>query len=436
MEQDMIRRLQRKMIFSIMLVSSIMLTGILAGVYYSSTANYKNQTAGTLRSAINAVYAGKNDAAPSNVSSSPEENPQKPNPLPRRNDKMTPVLVTEYDRSGTFSILTNRLAGIDEASAKVLTDAAAAAGTSEGLLDGSSYRFLSQPQPHHAMRYAFTDVYVQQQALRIQLLWSAGLGTAALLILFIAARCFAIRAVHPIADAWERQRQFISDASHELKTPLSVILANTALLKKNDSLQNSAKDLRRLSFIEEEGVRMKRLIENLLQLARSDAGYQAEHQPVDFSFLVKQRISVFEPIAYESGKNLIFKHMPENQLLINGNESQLIQLVDILLDNACKYGAPGTEIEASLSVATRHGSGGKQILFSVSSKGEPLHPDSCMRIFERFYREDESRGRIPGYGLGLSLAKSITQNHRGSISAASDGIDTNTFSFRLPLLRP
>ena len=429
-----LRRLRRKLVLTSMLVGTIILLGILSALYLSAVFGYKQRDLNMLREAIRTAAPEPQSPADGQESVLPDGQGTAPPGMPQRGDENVPVLVTEYDRNGNFRILTNRLAGIDAEAAEFLTEAAAGGTAAEGVLSGDGYRYLSEIQgPSGSIRYAFLDIYIQQNALRSQLLWSVGIGLITMLVFWGISVHFAAWAIGPVAEAWQKQQQFVSDASHELRTPLSVILANTGLLLQ----ESGEKERQRLCFIDTEAKRMKELTEMLLQLARSDRGYRAAYVPVDFAFLLRQRTAVFEPLAYEQGKRLILKQeaMQAAKLPVEGNEIQLTRLIDILYDNACKYGSKNSDITAVLSARKQGGRKEDMLEFSVKSCGLPLSKEEQEKIFRRFYRGDQSRGGVSGYGLGLSLAQSIVKDHGGEIRVSSDQSGTNTFTVYLPVLK-
>ena len=145
--------------------------------------------------------------------------------------------------------------------------------------------------------------------------------------------------------------------------------------------------------------------------------------------MVNISLAAFEPVAFEMGKNITGEI--EDGIMINGDESRLRRLTDILLDNACKYSRDGGRILVSLSRSLKRAK--PEALLCVASEGVPLSEDELKRIFQRFYRSDPSCGQIGGYGLGLPIAQAIAQEHRGTIWAESDGEGKNSFFVRLPV---
>lgn len=230
-------------------------------------------------------------------------------------------------------------------------------------------------------------------------------------------------AVRPVDRAWAQQKQFVADASHELKTPLTVILTNVELLLSADCPEEM--HTRFSENILSMTKQMKGLVEGLLELSRADNGsMKMVMKTLDFSSLIETSVCLFEPLYYENDRKLISETPPDIRL--KGSEERLRQVVDILLDNALKYSLPGTPVHIRLQ---------KQRSFctlSVISHGESISPEDLKKIFKRFYRADKSRSCSGSYGLGLPIAESIVKEHHGKIRAESrDG--ENSFFVRLPL---
>lgn len=332
-----------------------------------------------------------------------------------------PILVLEKRADGTISILKNTLYTLETPDTESLFALAEADNREYGKLPEEHLRFLKDhTAPDGTVRYAFGDTYSEEQSLHRQITASLLIGTGAFLIFLIFAVWFSGWAVKPVEEAWKRQHQFAADASHELKTPLTVILSNVGLIAASPELTDP-EDKRRIGYIQAEAGRMKELVEELLFLARSDAGrLTAEKTHLDLSFLIESCALTFEPVAFEQGK--LMETDVEPDLMIEGEEQKLKQLAEILLDNACKYSEPGSTIRVSLKQSSE-----KKLRFTVISQGTPLTKEEQKQIFERFYRADPSRGKTGGYGLGLAIAQEIVRMHGGKIWAESDGEKENSF---------
>lgn len=231
-------------------------------------------------------------------------------------------------------------------------------------------------------------------------------------------------AVRPVDQAMRQQRQFVADASHELKTPLTVIMTNAELMKSGD--YPPEKEGQFLSGILTVSKQMRALVEQMLELARTDLlDVKETYTQVDLSELLEEELLNFEPVFYEAGLSLQTEIEPE--LVTEGNEEKLRRLPGILLDNAGKYAAKGAQVSVSLHKQSR-----KHCLLTVSNEGTELSPDECRQIFKRFYRMDGVRSRNGSYGLGLSIAENIVNLHHGRIWAESHDGWTH-FHIRLPL---
>ena len=213
-------------------------------------------------------------------------------------------------------------------------------------------------------------------------------------------------AVSPVKESLEKQKRFISDASHELKTPLAVICANADVLEK-DIGQNKW-----LEYIKNQTVRMDGLVKDMLFLARADEGIQnGEYKEFDVGEAVLNIALEFESRAYESGKQYCYE--TESGILRVGNEERIKQAVAILIDNALKRSSGEVRVTAKKD-------NGKAFI-EVYNTGDGIDEKDYDKIFERFYRSEESRDRDSGgYGLGLSIAKSIVDSHKGKISVKSE----------------
>ncbi len=226
-------------------------------------------------------------------------------------------------------------------------------------------------------------------------------GCVAMVLFFFLSVFLARKIVHPLEESYQKQKQFISDAGHELKTPVSVVSANAELLSRelgdNQWLQN----------IQYENERMGILVGQLLELARTEKlTPQTEH--IDFSRLVAGETLPFESVAFEKG--MVLNSDITKGIAVEGNSTQLKQIVAILLDNAIRHSKKPGEVYLSL---TRESNLAK---LSVINNGDEISTEQRERIFERFYRLDTARSEEDKhYGLGLAIAKAIVASHKGRI---------------------
>ena len=324
---------------------------------------------------------------------------------------------TVYVTGGTYSGLEDT-----DALTAILTDCLSQEAD-EGSLPGYALRYLRQDDGLYT-QIAFVDISLETAALRQMMASYLRIGLLSLLLLAGASFLLSLRVTRPVERAWRQQRQFFSDASHELKTPLTVILSNAEMLETSDLPERES---RWRDNILSESRQMKTLVEEMLTLSRTeDAQRKPTVADVDLSDLSEDCALAFEPVAFEAGKPLSWDVTPA--LTVSGDGEKLRRLLSILLDNAAKYGAAGEGIVLSLRAER------SQAILSVAngSGGHPIPPEELPRLFERFYRADASRGEQSGFGLGLPIAQAIAKEHHGALRAESDE-KTTRFTFTLPL---
>ena len=284
-----------------------------------------------------------------------------------------------------------------------------------------------------AMRIAVADTSTMRDALASQLTGYLVVVALAALVVGVATFLLSRRVVAPIERAFEQQRRFVADASHELKTPLAVIMANTDILLAHPE-RFSEEDLGWMRATRHEAQRMNGLVGELLDLARTDAAAAGdaagmEREDVDLSTLVDLAVLEFEAIAFERGCTLAARIEPDCR--VTGDRGQLERLVKILVENATKYAAVGSEVLVTLARE------GRACVLAVHNEGEPVPPEDLPHLFERFYRSDKARTRadgsaVGGYGLGLAIARGIAEAHGGQIGVTSTAEAGTTFEVRLP----
>jgi signal transduction histidine kinase len=243
------------------------------------------------------------------------------------------------------------------------------------------------------------------------------------IVIFGVSWLLATWAITPIAEAWDKQKQFIADASHELKTPLTIIATNTdvVLANANDTVQNQSKWL---SYIKSETVRMSKLVSDLLYIAKSDVNEVAMVMTeFNLSHTVQGVCLVFESVAFEKGKFLDSNIV--DGISYKGDEDRIKQLITILVDNAIVHSNGNANIMVSLCYDVKD-----KVKISVSNtNGEDIPKGYEERLFERFFRVDKARNRSNGsHGLGLNIAQSIVKNHGGTISVTSTSDHVVTFT--------
>ena len=320
-----------------------------------------------------------------------------------------------YVTGGTYADLEDT-----EELAAILTDCLAQEQT-QGTIDGYDLRYLRQDNGLY-QKLAFVDMSMEQATLREMMLSYLQIGAASLVLLLGVSVLLARWATRPVEKAWRQQRQFLSDASHELKTPLTVILSNAELL---ESAHLDERPARWTDNIRSEAGRMKSLVEEMLTLARADNAVRtAVLEEVSLTDVAADCALSFEPVAFEAGKPL--QEDLAEDVTVLGDRDRLRQVIAALLDNAVKYGADGGTITLTLQKTDR------QARLTVANPGAPIPQEQLSRLFERFYRADASRGEQSGFGLGLPIASTIAAEHKGTLRAESDAVSTR-FTLTLPL---
>ena len=259
------------------------------------------------------------------------------------------------------------------------------------------------------------DLALMQSVFRI----SVVTVICSLVFVFIFSYYLSKWAIQPVKTAFENQRRFISDASHELKTPLTVISANA------DVLESEIGENKWLENIKSQSEVMSSLVYDLLDLAKMDeTKEQLVFSEFDLSNVVLSKSLEFECTAFESGKT--FEQNITENIRYKGNEDSIRHLVSILIDNAIKHSDENGIVRVALTKA------GNKNIFQVYNTGNGIKNSEKDKIFNRFYRSDESRSKVTGgYGLGLSIAKSIVDAHKGTISV--DGEENKWISFTVVL---
>lgn len=293
----------------------------------------------------------------------------------------------------------------------------------EFTLDGTRWAYSIQNTPGGEM-IVYLDITAQLRIMTTLIYTFSIVALGMLIVIYMTSRYFANRSIAPVREAFEKQKRFIADASHELKTPLAVINTNAdVLLAAGDETIDSQSKW--LHHIKSETERMKTLTNDLLYLTQMDDSREhVMYVPFDLSEAVESVILTMEAVIFE--KELNFSYEIEPGLRLAGSSEQMKQVVMILLDNAIKYSNPQGSIQLELKMHHNH------LRLKVSNTGEGIAPEHVGRIFDRFYRADASRTRKSGgYGLGLAIAKSIVEQHKGKIEVKSVPQETTSFYVHL-----
>ena len=301
-----------------------------------------------------------------------------------------------------------------------IIDAALASDRETGELEEQDLRFLKAVTPR-GFTIVFSDTTTESTTMKHLLYSCLAIFFVAMIVFFGISILLSHWVIKPVEKAWDQQRQFVADASHELKTPLSVIMANAELMQGEETTREDYKaysgNILGVTY------QMRSLVENMLEMARVDNGtVKMNFATVDFSQLVSDAALSFHLLYEEKGTGL--RCAVADGVEIHGSEQHLYQVLDVLLDNALKYSTPGGMVSVNL-VST-----GKTCVLSVASPGEPISREDLKNIFKRFYRGDTARAMNGSYGLGLSIAESIVGAHKGKIWAESEN-GYNTFFVQL-----
>lgn len=401
----MLKRLRVKIVCFTMAIVTVMLCVIFGLTYYFTKSNLEEESLRMMQLASAGPF-------------------QPGRPGERLEGLQLPHFTVQIDESGRVTAMGNGYYDLsDEDFVMELLREARAVGAQAGVLKSYDLRFLAVVIPQGQL-FVFADMSMERAALSSLTRTCLGIGVLSL-IGFLALSLYLARlAVRPVERAWRQQKQFVADASHELKTPLTVIMTNAELLQSAEQSQEAR--LRFSDNILAMSRRMRGLVEGLLELARVDNGaIKTAFREVDYSALISDAALPFEPLYFEQELGLTCRI--ESGIRVRGSESHLRQVAEILLDNAMKYASPKAEVEILLKRQGRH------CLFRVSNPGDPIGQEDLKHIFERFYRVDKVRSMSRSYGLGLSIAQGIVSEHHGRIWAESaDGI--NRFCVLLPII--
>ena len=263
----------------------------------------------------------------------------------------------------------------------------------------------------------FKDNTIANRYLKNSMAISLLIGIISLGFVYFISKKISIWIIKPIEETLNKQKQFISDASHELKTPLAVIRANA------DTLEGEVGGSKWLNYIQNEITSMDKLVNNLLGLAKMEKEEKSDFKDFNISKTIMGGTMVFESLAFEN--EIILKDDIDDNLKLHGNSEEMKQLLSILLDNAIKHTKKKGQIIVSLKKYKQ------KIILKVKNTGDPISKEDQEKIFERFYRVDKSRNRDnKRYGLGLSIAKAIVNKHKGKINVTSmNGFTTFTVIF-------
>lgn len=323
---------------------------------------------------------------------------------------------SDIDESDAKELISEALDGIDKTKGKELV----------GLIAGENLRYLAI-STDNGYKIAFSDRSSEIDTIVFMLRVFAIVGVAIMGLLFLIADYMARKAIEPVEKSWNEQNRFVADASHELKTPLTVILANMDIMQANKD-STVWEQNKWIENTKSEATRMTDLVNDMLFLARSDAHVDQSYnfQEINFSHVAEDCVLSFESVAFEKGIDLS-SNIPLD-LFATADEARIKQVMMVLIDNAIKY----VSDKGSIFVTAEGNQ--RQVKFSVSNTGDPIPKEKQAHLFERFYRVDDSRAREKGgYGLGLAIAQNIMEAHGGTIGLEYSNEKGTCFAITLPL---
>jgi len=400
----MIRKLKRKFVLLSMTSLLVLLAVIVAGM---NLLNYRSVVEEA--DAILSVLSQNKGMFPDSAGRPDRKSPPRFSPETPYESRFFSVFYDETGRAVNADV--RKIASISQEDAVSLADGVLEKDRLTGF--AGSYRYMVDSAPG-GTRVTFLDCGRRLDAFRQFLISSVFMSALGFGAVFTVILILSGRIIRPIAEAYEKQKRFITDAGHEIKTPLTIINANVDILELELGGENES-----LADIKGQTQRLKSLTEDLVMLSRME---EAEDKLLKIEFpvsdVVLEAAGKFRALAESENKELICEIEP--MLTLNGNDKSIRQLVSIFLDNALKYSPEGSKIKLTLARQ------GRTIRLSVSNAVNfDLDPAQLERVFDRFYRTDSSRNsETGGHGIGLSVAKAIVTAHGGKIAAAVEGEKT------------
>lgn len=331
------------------------------------------------------------------------------------------VCVVSVNENGSITYLDAGHAYIEKRALATVVDYVLQEKYEFGLIP-HYYLFYYKNVTSFGCRIAFADTSNYFKYLKNTILYDSVIFIFAVLILFCIIKRLSSIFVKPVERAWNQQQNFIADASHELKTPLTVILANCNILQAH---RGSTVD-DQIKWIEstgEEATHMKELVDKMLVLAKAENQKQTViPSDVDLTEMVTRISLQFEPVAYENG--VLLETILDDDVHILADATAMNQIIHILVDNAVKYAGLGGKVYVRLEKKQN------TVILSTRNTGDLIPKEDIPHIFERFYRSDKVRTSGSGYGLGLAICKTLVEQQKGEISVSSDENSGTVFTIR------
>ncbi|MBR5683181.1 MAG: HAMP domain-containing histidine kinase [Ruminococcus sp.] len=394
----MLKRLRIKFIAVIMSIVTVLFIVIFGFVLHLTKQNIERESVQMIRSM---AFRPMMSAQLRKPNDKPEHTPD---------NIRLPFFTVNISESGEITVVGGDYFDLtDKELLQKLVNAVNESKKDTGILPDYDLRYMKNERGH-MKSIVFADISSEKAMIRGLIRNSVIIGLIGYAVFFLISLFLAKWVTKPVEKTWNEQKQFIADASHELKTPLTVIMTNAEMLSDKSYSESDRNGFTR--NILSTSKRMRGLVESLLELARLDNNRtRIKLETVDLSKLINDSILPFEPLFYENDMELSADI--DTDIMVAGDRDKLRQVVNILLDNALKYSDPADKVTVKLK---RHSS---ECILSVSGLGTPLSKEDCQNIFKRFYRVDQARNDGQSYGLGLSIAESIIKEHNGKIWAES-----------------
>jgi signal transduction histidine kinase len=394
----MFRKSKIKIVASIMTIMTLLIAGTFGVIYFSSYREMSDKDERMIDRYIQNYIRDGGHVNPG------EKGEHKDNPPHMLEDErafdIATIYAVSFDGDNNVRDIDNSSQSISNEDLTALAKSALDSDGAKGKLEGYNYQVKNTDD--YTLVVLMDSSALDKNASTL-LKYTLIFGAVSLAVVFVLSVLLANRIIKPLEKNHEAQKRFISDAGHELKTPVTVISTNAEVLA------GEIGGNRWLDNIVYENERMSILIQQLMALTKTDKT-EIKHEKVDFSHVIIGEILPFESVAFDKGIEIDYDRI-EDDICVNGNTSQLSQLVSILIDNAIEH-STGGDIEVKLSKIHN------KAVLTVINNGDEIPQEKRSLLFDRFYRVNEARNDDGGnhYGLGLSIAKSIVDAHKGEIS--------------------
>ena len=353
-----------------------------------------------------------------------------PHSAPGKHDIFNPPITEDTAMSARYFLVlvdnnnqvvytdVSRISSVTEDEAKVYVEDILRGGKSSGKMNSFIYA-VEESRDGQGKIVVFLNVSNQSRSILAVLLTSIAIGAVCWVLMLLLVIILSKKAIRPIAVNMEKQKRFVTDAGHEIKTPLAIILANTDAMELHNGENKWSRNIRTQTK------RLSGLMQNLLTLSKMDEnGQRIVMQEIDMSMLVREGADSFIEPARLKGVT-IDADIPSG-VMVNANKENMVQLVSILIDNAVKY----SKANGTIEVALQHS--GKGFVLKTRNTCDALPDAEAEQLFDRFYRGDAARTqKSGGYGIGLSVARAIVEAHKGTISAEYGKGDTIIFTVKI-----